>query len=255
MRNLPGARLALSLPRRLLTDYLHFARQVPSVPVQRTFQLGEVVQARAESSPRPGWCSLFTKAYSLLCAQMPVLRRCYRSFPWPHLYEHPQPVASVAVERAYADEQAVFFTQIREPHRLALVDLDTKLRRFKEAPEESLAAIRRQLRICRLPTSLRRLGWWIVLNTWGRKRAHYLGTYGVSVYSSLGAASLHPLSVLTSTLTYDVFRPDGSVDVRLVYDHRVTDGATIARALSDLESILRHEILAELRYLSVVEAA
>ncbi len=63
------------------------------------------------------------------------------------------------------------------------------------------------------------------------------------------------MSLLTTTLTYDVIQPDGSLDVRLIYDHRVTDGATIARALADLESVVRHEILTELRYLRSVEAA
>ena len=33
---------------------------------------------------------------------------------------------------------------------------------------------------------------------------------------------------------------DGAVDVRVVYDHRVLDGATVARALEDLEGILNH---------------
>jgi hypothetical protein len=97
--------------------------------------------------------------------------------------------------------------------------------------------------------------WWIGLNASGRKRAHFMGTAGVSAYAGLGAASLHPLSLLTSTLNYGVIEPDGSVDVRLTYDHRVLDGGTIARALADLERVLTHEILAELRYLQAVGAA
>jgi pyruvate/2-oxoglutarate dehydrogenase complex dihydrolipoamide acyltransferase (E2) component len=60
---------------------------------------------------------------------------------------------------------------------------------------------------------------------------------------------------LTSTLNYGVIAPDGSVDVRLTYDHRVLDGATVARALADLERVLNCEILAELRYLRCAEAA
>jgi hypothetical protein len=82
-----------------------------------------------------------------------------------------------------------------------------------------------------------------------------MGTYGVSVYAGLGAASLHPLSVLTSTLNYGVVEPDGAVDVRIIYDHRVLDGASVARALADLERVLTHEILAEVRYLRSVDAA
>jgi hypothetical protein len=250
-----GRRLPLSLPRRIMSDFLRLAQKVPTVPVQRTFQLAEVVEARRAAWPRPGWCAIFTKAYGLLCRDRPVLRRCYRTFPRPHLFEHPEPVASVAVERTYQGEPTVFFTQMRCPHEKPLAEIDDRLSTVKEQPLEAHAVGRRQLRFARFPTPLRRLLWWVLMNVWGHKRAHYVGTYGVSVYSGLGAGSLHPLSILTTTLTYDVIGADGSLDVRLVYDHRVTDGATIARALVDLESIVRNEILAELRSLRSAGAA
>ena len=86
---------------------------------------------------------------------------------------------------------------------------------------------------------------WLGLNI-GRQRANYFGTFWVSAYSALGAESLHPLSPLTSTLNYGVFAADGSVDVRLVYDHRVTDGATVARALARLEEVLNTSLRQEL---------
>src|SRR3954454_10923594 len=104
------------------------------------------------------------------------------------------------------------------------------------------------LRTSRLPRPLRRALWWVCLNVSGRKRAKHLGTFGISVYSGLGAASLHPLSPLTTTLNYGVIEPNGSVDVRLIYDHRVLDGSTIARALLDLEQVLNNQILVEMRY-------
>jgi hypothetical protein len=244
-----GVHIPLSLPRRQICDYLHFARQIPSVPVQRRMQLGEVVAARARAGPRPSWCGIFTKAYAFVSAAYPPLRRAYLSFPWPHLYEHPISVASVAVERRLGDEDAVLFAHINQPEALPLGEIDARLHSHKEAPLESIGGLRRQLRTARLLRPLRRALWWTGLNLWGRKRAHFFGTYGVSAYAGLGAASLHPLSVLTSTLTYGVIGPDGGVDVRIIYDHRVMDGSTVARALGDLERVLRHEILAELRYL------
>jgi hypothetical protein len=36
--------------------------------------------------------------------------------------------------------------------------------------------------------------------------------------------------------------------VRIIYDHRVVDGATVARALLDLEKVLNQEIVAELQH-------
>jgi pyruvate/2-oxoglutarate dehydrogenase complex dihydrolipoamide acyltransferase (E2) component len=250
-----GINVPLSPARRFICDLLHFARQIPTVPVQRRMNLAAVVAARAAAAPKPSWCAIFTKAYAFTCAAWPELRRAYLTFPRPHLHEHPISNATIAVERRLGDEDAVFFGHVREPEKLALAEIDAHLRRFKEQPLETMSAFRRVLRLSRLPRPLRRLLWWAGLNVSGRKRAHYLGTFAVSVYSGLGAASLHPLSVLTSTLNYGVVEPDGSVDVRLVYDHRVLDGATVARALADLERILNHEILAELRYLRSTDAA
>ena len=80
----------------------------------------------------------------------------------------------------------------------------------------------------------------------GRQRANYFGTFGVSVYSALGAESLRPLAPSTVVLNYGVIGPDGAVDVRFNYDHRVVDGATIARALQSLEKILTQTIVSEL---------
>jgi pyruvate/2-oxoglutarate dehydrogenase complex dihydrolipoamide acyltransferase (E2) component len=80
-----------------------------------------------------------------------------------------------------------------------------------------------------------------------RMRPGQFGTFGLSAYSSLGAESLHPLSPLTTTLNYGTIDRDGGVWVRLIYDHRVFDGVTAARALGKLEDVLQGPILAELR--------
>src|SRR6185437_16836464 len=84
-----GVSIPLSLPRQLICDYLHFARQIPSVPVQRRMRLGEVVAARAATGLRPSWCAIFTKAYGFVTAAQPQFRRAYLPFPRPRFYEHP----------------------------------------------------------------------------------------------------------------------------------------------------------------------
>jgi hypothetical protein len=237
-----GRNIALSLPRRLIGDMMHFAQKVPSVPVQRRMNLAPLLTARAQASPRPSWCALFTKAYALVAAARPELRRAYLSFPWPHLYEHPCSVASVAIERRLGDEDAVLFVQIRGVEEHAPEQLDRYLTECKELPVERVGTFRRALRVSRLPRFLRRFLWWLGLNWSGYRRARNLGTFGVSVYSGLGAEGLHPLSPLTTTLNYGVIADDGTVDVRIVYDHRVLDGSTVARALADLEQVLNEEV-------------
>jgi len=241
-----GKTIPLSLPRRLICDFLRFAQRVPSVPVQRVMNLSPLRDARRQATPRVSWLVLFLKGYARVAAQIPELRRAYLPFPFARLYEHPISIASVAFERDYQGEAAVFFGHFRQPETETLTQLDEALRHFKEAPLEEISLVRRALMVSRLPRPLRRLIWWLGLNLSGSKRARRMGTFGVSVYSSQGAESLHPLSPLTTTLNYGVIREDGTVPVRIIYDHRVMDGTTVARALALLEETLNHDIRAEL---------
>src|SRR5262249_20170588 len=138
-----------------------------------------------------------------------------------------------------------------EPEAIPLMDLEAALTRFKEAPvTDAFAFI---LKYYRLPRLLRRVGWWWLLNVRGSRKAQFLGTFGVSVYSSLQAESLHPLTPLTTTLNYGYIGTDGLAPVRIVYDHRALDGGTIARALGLLEEVLQRDILKELRRLPARE--
>ena len=86
---------------------------------------------------------------------------------------------------------------------------------------------------------------WVGLN-WGRQRANYFGTFQISVYSALGAESFNQLTPLTTLLNYGLIGHDGAVDVRVQYDHRVMDGATVARALGRLETLLNGIVAEEM---------
>jgi hypothetical protein len=250
-----GRHFPLSLPRRLITDLLHFGQQVPSVAVERRMKLALLVQARQRANPKPGWTALFVKAYALLAVRYPELRRAYLKFPWPHLYEHPENVATLSILRRLGDEEAVFFTHLRAPERRSLPTIADHLRRCREQPLASIGSFRRVLRVGRLPRPLRRLLWWMALNVSGKHRARFMGTFGMSVVAGLGASQFHTPSPLTTSIYYGLFEPDATLPVRLTFDHRVFDGAVVARALCTLEEILLGEILAEVRTLSTATAA
>ena len=184
--------IPLSPPRRFLTDLLAIANRIPTIPVQRTMAIPEVVAARSEAVPRPGWPAVFLKAYAQVATEIPVLRRAYVKLPWPHLREYPASVASIAVERDYHGEPAVFFGRVSDPTRLSLGDIHDRVRDFATLPVESVKPYRKLLAIGRLPGPLRRAAMWLGLNL-PRTRAGQFGTFGLSTYSSLGAESLHPL--------------------------------------------------------------
>ena len=248
-----GVSVPLSVPRRIVCDLVHFAHQIPSVPVQRVMDVSRLAALREERFARVGWCTLFTKAYALVAQEVPELRRAYVSYPWARLYQHPHSIASVAVERQYQGDAGVFFAYLPRPEEMPLLELEAALRLHKQAPVSEVFGF--ALNFYRLPRPIRRFLWWYLLNVRGSRKAEFFGTFGVSVYSGLGAESLHPLSPLTTTLNYGVIGPDGRVPVRIIYDHRAMDGGTVARALVRLEEVLNGAIHREFAALAEVTAA
>jgi len=236
-KKLRGRAIPLAPSRRVQNDFLHFAVKVPILPVQRRMALGALLAARKACPHRPPWTVLFLKAYAILAQRIPDLRRVYIGLPRPHLYEYPSSVAMIAVERMDVEPTQVLIGRIKDPAERPLAELVAILRHFNEAP---LAQIKEFHRVLVL-----RFLMWLALNI-GPRRVKFFGNFGLSVYSALGADSLRPLAPSTVVLNYGVIGADGSVDVRFNYDHRVMDGATVARALQALEKVLTHEIVDEL---------
>jgi hypothetical protein len=241
-----GRAIKLSAARRLVGDLMRFSMKVPRVTVQRRMNLAPLLGARTAQQPRPSWTVLFLKGYALLCAETPEFRRAYVKLPWPQFYEYPASVASIAHEREHDGERAVLLSRIRAPERRSIGELDAAIRAARSTPVLEFGEFRRALRIARLPGPVRWLMMWLGLNI-GRQRANYFGTFQLSVYSGLGAESLNPLTPLTTLLNYGPIGADGSVDVRIHYDHRVMDGANVARALERFEQILNGPVADEVR--------
>ena len=119
------------------------------------------------------------------------------------------------------------------------------------ADRSRLRCYRRARWLARAPRFVRRWVWWYLLNVSGRKRARYFATFCVSSVGNLGVDSLTPLTPLTTLLHYGTIEPNGAVTMRLTFDHRVIDGAVAARALVDMEQVLKSEVSAELTALRV----
>jgi hypothetical protein len=243
-----GRSIRLSIQRRMVIDFLYFARAVPTVPVQKHLSIADLVAARAVCRDRPRWTAMFVKAFALAADEIPELRRAYVKLPWPHLYEYPTSKASIMIERDYRGESALCPVSVKDPSHQPLSAIGDVLDHAAGVPLENLKEFQRWKRLTRIPRPLRRLLWWIGLNV-GRQRGNFFGTFGVSVYSALNAESLHPMSPLTALLNYGVIDKSGRVTARIMYDHRVMDGATVARALGRMEQILNSVILDEVRSL------
>ena len=152
----------------------------------------------------------------------------------------------MAVARDFDGEPAVFFGLIRAPNQQSLAQLTAQLNDFKTKPVEQIRPFARLIRYTRYPLPLRRILWWIGLNLSGRHRAKTIGTFAMTVLAGAGANLGRIISPVATTLTYGPFEADGSIVVRISFDHRVMDGLPVAHALSELEAILLGEILNEL---------
>ena len=129
---------------------------------------------------------------------------------------------------------------------LPLTEVDAQIRHAKDAPISEVPAFRKMLRVTRMPLPLRRLMWLIGLN-FGRQRANWFGSFGVTSVAAYGAGELHALSPGPFILSYGVVDQDRTIDVVIRWDHRITDAALIAKALTRLEQVLNTEIATELR--------
>lgn len=241
-----GRAIRLSPARRLVGDLMRFSKDIPRITVQRRMNLDALVQARRGLDPRPSWTAIFLKGYALLSKETPELRRAYVKLPWPHLYEYPWSIASLACEREHDGERVVLLHRIKRPESNSVAQLVSKIRAAQSRPVMEVGDFRQALRLARFPAPLRRLLMWLGLNI-GRQRPNHFGTFQLSVYSGLGAESLNPLTPLTTLLNYGGIDEDGAVDVRIHYDHRVMDGANVARALERFETILNTMVADELR--------
>jgi hypothetical protein len=175
-----------------------------------------------------------------------VLRTLYAKWPWPSFYELPRSIAMVAIARVEDGQDCVLPQKVPAADELPLIEVDEQIRHAKDAPIGEVPAFRKILRVTRLPLLLRRVMWLIGLN-FGRQRANWFGSFGVTSVAAYGAGELHALSPGPFILSYGVVEPDQTIDVVIRWDHRITDAALIAKTLTRLEQVLNTEIAGEIR--------
>jgi hypothetical protein len=237
----------ISMPRRFLVDLMRASMRVPFVSLSRPLNVSALIEARAlATQPPPGWAAMFVKAFALVAKDEPVLRTLYAKWPWPHFYELPCSVATVAIARIEDGEACVLPEKVASPETMSLTETDAIIRHAKNARVDQVPAFRKIMRTTGLPWPLRWLFWSVGLN-FGRQRANWFGSFGVTSVAAYGAGELHALSPGPFILTYGVVEADQNIGVIIRWDHRITDAALIAKTLTRLEQVLNTEISAELR--------
>jgi len=230
--------------RGTVNDVALLARGIPLFPVDRTLRLDELAAVRAAATPRIGWAALFLKAYAAVAHEMPLLRSWLVQRPFARLATSSESVATLAVNRADAGHDRLFFARLARPDALPLPAVQAFVDRHATAPVDEV--FRRQLELELTPGWLRRtiLRW--NMNSASRKRPGRIGTFSLSTLAGFRAGNhFHP-TLCTTSLCYAPVEPDGRCRVTVIADHRVVDGVTVARALERLDETLRGPITAEL---------
>ncbi len=183
------------------------------------------------------------------------MRQAFFRFPWAHIGEYESQIAAVIVDRNIGDEDMIFLAPLIRPEEQSLLSLNDHLRRYQNDPIESIKSFRFIWRLARLPQFLRRLSIWLALNVLPRRRARHFGTFAVTTMSPFGARSIEVPSIWSAMLHYGTISETGEVPVGIVFDHRLMHGSVVGHTLMEMEQVLHHEIVAELRDLRGTQAA
>jgi hypothetical protein len=240
-----GRCLPLSPARKMVLEILHHGRKVPSLPLSKRMRVRELAEAR-QAGAHVSWTAIFMKAYGLVAQRRPELRRAFIPYPWARLYEHPVSCCGLVLEREQDGEPIVVGGKLRAPETRPLTEIDDHLRLLRSAPLHEISDFRQWLRLGRFPGFVRRFLFWRTLYFSGVKRAKRFGTFAISSLGSHGVEQHHPISPLTTYLTFGPISPAGEVEVKIIYDHRVMDGRSVARCLCELEETLNTRIAEEL---------
>jgi hypothetical protein len=141
--------------------------------------LADVMAVRSKLRDPPSLTAIFVKAFAVVAAEVPELRRAYIKWPWPHLYEYADSTVSVLQERQIMGDIGVLPIRCRKPDSVPLGELSGMIRRAADAPIEASKLHRNLIALAKCPLIIRRLVWGLSLNI-PRLRRHTLGTYGVS---------------------------------------------------------------------------
>ncbi len=192
------------------------------------------------------------KAYAIVCLQHPELKRLYVTLPWPHFYEHRESVCMMAVTRLYQGEERLFFAHFNKPENYSLEQLQAQYDRFRREPIDEITQFRHQVAFARLPSIVRRLGWW-TLAAWPKKRAMHMGTYGMSLSCYRGAYGTQLVGPNTTMLGVDPMPKKGMSRILFTFDHRVLDGKPATDVLESYCFHLKRTITSEVKGMLVAD--
>ena len=192
--------------------------------------------------------ALLIKAIALAQHKHPTTRT--QMLPNGRLVQFNDIEAQFTVERFVNDQPGLFFGSIKKPDERPLIEITEELRIYGTEPIETVPQLAIEHKFSQYPHWLRQL-----IIYFGTRipamRLRYMGaTFGLSSLGKYGARNLISPSVITSMFCIGEVekRPiviDDQIEIRpqlsivLNFDHRVIDGASAARFMADVITLLK----------------
>jgi pyruvate/2-oxoglutarate dehydrogenase complex dihydrolipoamide acyltransferase (E2) component len=161
--------------------------------------------------------------------------------------------AQFTVERFIDEQPALFFGTVRMPDLKPIIEINNELQAYATDPIESVPQLAIEHRFSRFPWFIRQIVIFLGMRI-PHIRLEYMGaTFGISSLGKYGCRNMISPSVITSMFCVGEVkeRPvavDGQVVIRpilslvLNFDHRVIDGASAARFVTDIIKLLQGDL-------------
>jgi pyruvate/2-oxoglutarate dehydrogenase complex dihydrolipoamide acyltransferase (E2) component len=197
--------------------------------------------------------SIMLKAISVAQRNHPATRTT--STPWGQVLQLNDVAAGFTVEKFIEGEPAVFFGLIKDSDTKSLVDISKEVTEYAVKEPADLPQLNTEERFSRFPWLARQFIIWLGL-IFPAVRLRYLGaTFGFSSLGKLGVQAVIPpcVSAITFGMGLVVERAvvrDGKIVVRPIatlvvnFDHRLIDGAPVARFMLEFKQLLEEGGLA-----------
>ena len=195
---------------------------------------------RAEGQAAPTYVAYVLAAYGRTLGEFPTLNSYLRLYPFTRLAVYKGVDVSLTIERDWNGRRIVLLGLLREAQALGVDEVHAFLQERREKPLEELDEFSRYKLLLKVPVFLRWHLFQLLVKPFPGLLRRMVGTTAFTSIGRFGSTATTPLSPRSCTLSLGKVeeRPrakDGAVVAALsawltvTYDHRVADGAEVAR--------------------------
>ncbi len=204
---------------------------------------------RTAGTEAPSYIAYALAAYGRTLKKLPELNSYLRRWPFERLAVYRHVDVALTVERDWNGQRIVLLSLLTDAGNRSVEDIHAFLQSRRQLPLEELPEFASYLRLLKLPAFCRWHLFQVFCKPFPEIMRRIVGTTAFTSIGRFGTTFTTPLSPRTCTLSMGRVEPrpraiDGNAKVALsswltlTYDHRIVDGAGVARAGDHLRDIL-----------------